>query len=62
MPREVLVGSCNTVISGLVNSLLPWFTRQLAADYQKWAADAAYRAARAARSRPQQIQQDSSNN
>jgi hypothetical protein len=62
MPREVLVGSCNTVISGLVNSLLPWFTRQLAADYQKWAADAAYRAARAVRSRPQQVQQDSSNN
>jgi hypothetical protein len=63
MPREVLVGTCNTVISGLVNSLLPWFTRQLAADYQKWAHDAAYRAARAARSRPKQVQQqDSTNN
>jgi hypothetical protein len=63
MPREVLVGTCNTVISGLVNSLLPWFTRQLAADYQKWAHDAAYRAARAARGRPKQVQkQDSSTN
>jgi hypothetical protein len=60
MPREVLVGTCNTVISGLVNSLLPWFTRQLAADYQKWAQDAAYRAARAARSKPRQ--HNSSNN
>lgn len=57
MPREVLVGTCNTVISGLINSLLPWFTRQLAADYQKWAREPAYRAARAARSRPQQVQQ-----
>jgi hypothetical protein len=63
MPREVLVGTCNTVISGLVNSLLPWFTRQLAADYQEWAHDSAYRAARAARSRPKQVQQqDISNN
>jgi hypothetical protein len=53
MPRAVLVGSCNSVLSGLVHSLLPWFTRQLAADYGKWAADAAYRDARAARSRQQ---------
>lgn len=62
MPREVLVGTCNTVISGLVNSLLPWFTRQLAADYQKWAHDAAYRAARAARSPPKQLYQQELNN
>lgn len=65
MPREVLVGTCNAVISGLISSLLPWFTRQLAADYAKWAQDAAYRAERAARSKPQQAsvsQQDSLNN
>jgi hypothetical protein len=46
MPREVLQNSCNVVITGLVNSLLPWFMRQLAADYSKWAADPAYRAER----------------
>jgi hypothetical protein len=46
MPREVLQNSCNVVITGLVNSLLPWFMRQLAADYAKWAADPAYRAER----------------
>jgi hypothetical protein len=46
MPREVLERSCNVVITGLVNSLLPWFMRQLAADYAKWAADPAYRAER----------------
>lgn len=61
MPREVLVGTCNTVISGLINSLLPWFTRQLASDYQKWAQDPSYRAERAARSKPKQVQQDSVN-
>eukprot|EP00775_Hariotina_reticulata_P004128 gene4128-4374_t len=47
---SVLESSCNSVLTGLVNSLLPWFMRQLAADYQKWAADAGYRAARQARS------------
>eukprot|EP00879_Flechtneria_rotunda_P003255 GHRR01003479.1.p1 GENE.GHRR01003479.1~~GHRR01003479.1.p1 ORF type:complete len:349 (+),score=112.10 GHRR01003479.1:317-1363(+) len=49
MPRQVLESSCNSVLSGLVNSLLPWFMKQLAADYQKWAADAEYRAVRRAR-------------
>jgi hypothetical protein len=50
MPKSVLENSCNSVLTGLVNSLLPWFMRQLAADYQKWAADADYRAARRSRS------------
>ena len=52
MPRNVLESTCNTVMSGMVNTLLPVFLRQLAADYQKWATDAAYRAQRAARSSP----------
>jgi len=34
MPRDVLEGSCNAVLGGLVKSLLPVFMRQLAADYQ----------------------------
>ncbi|KAG2453854.1 hypothetical protein HYH02_002061 [Chlamydomonas schloesseri] len=52
LPREVLVGSCNGVLHGLVGSLLPLFVRMLAADYQRWAADPAYRAERAKRSQP----------
>jgi hypothetical protein len=57
MPREVLERSCNVVISGLVNSLLPWFMRQLAADYQKWAVDEQYRATRRQRTVVKQQQQ-----
>jgi hypothetical protein len=57
MPREVLERSCNVVISGLVNSLLPWFMRQLASDYHKWAADEQYRATRRQRTVAKQQQQ-----
>lgn len=52
LPRDVLVATCNSVLRGLVASLLPLFVRQLAEDYQRWAADPAYRAERAARSKP----------
>lgn len=52
MPRETLERSCSAVLSGLARSLLPVFMRQLAADYARWAAEPAYRAARAARSKP----------
>ncbi|GBF87308.1 hypothetical protein Rsub_00019 [Raphidocelis subcapitata] len=52
MPREAMEGSCNAVLGGLVRSLLPVFMRQLAADYQRWAVDEAYRRERAARGRP----------
>lgn len=57
MPKDVLERSCNVVISGLVNSLLPWFMRQLAADYQKWAADEQYRNTRRQRTVVKQQQQ-----
>lgn len=46
------VGTCNGVMRGLVNSLLPLFVRQLADDYHKWSKDAQYRTVRAARSMP----------
>lgn len=52
LPREVLVGTCNGVLRGLVSSLLPLFMRQLSADYERWAQDPAYRAERAQRSKP----------
>jgi hypothetical protein len=52
MPRASLEASCNAVLRGLVGSLLPLFVNQLASDYQRWAGDAAYRAHRAARSKP----------
>jgi hypothetical protein len=52
MPRDALEATCSAALTGLVKSLLPVFMRQLAADYQRWAGDAAYRAARAARSKP----------
>lgn len=48
----VQVSTCNSVLSGLVNSLLPLFVRQLASDYEKWSNDVQYRAVRAARSMP----------
>lgn len=52
MPRPALEASCNVVMSGLVNSLLPLFLRRLAADYDKWANSEAYRTERALRSKP----------
>lgn len=52
MPRAMMESTCNAVMRGLVSSLLPLFMRQLAADYGKWATDEAYRAERAARSKP----------
>ena len=52
MPRDVLIATCNTVMRGLMNSLLPMFVRQLGEDYQKWATDKVYREQRAARSKP----------
>jgi hypothetical protein len=48
----MMESTCNAVMRGLVSSLLPLFMRQLAADYGKWATDEAYRAERAARSKP----------
>lgn len=47
-----LQSSCNVVMAGLVNTLLPLFMGRLAEDYRKWASDAAYRAHRAASRRP----------
>ncbi|EFJ49438.1 hypothetical protein VOLCADRAFT_89857 [Volvox carteri f. nagariensis] len=35
LPRNVLVGTCNGVLRGLVTSLLPLFVRMLAQDYQR---------------------------
>ena len=52
MPREVLQGSCNVVMRGLVGSLLPLFVRRLAEDYKKWATDPQYRRERATRRIP----------
>ena len=52
LPRPVLEGACNAVMRTLLDSLLPMFVEQLAADYAKWAADPAYRAMRAKRSVP----------
>lgn len=52
MPREVLVATCNAVMSGLVNSLLPLFLRKLGSDYEKWSGDETYRKQRAARIKP----------
>jgi hypothetical protein len=54
MPREVLQGGCNAVMSGLVQSLLPMFVKRLAQDYAKWATDAQYRKERASRRIPLQ--------
>ena len=48
LPRKVLESTCNTVLKGLMKSLLPLFMRRLAADYSKWATDADYRAQRSA--------------
>lgn len=31
--------SCNVVMAGLVNTLLPLFLRKLGDDYQKWAVE-----------------------
>lgn len=56
MPKHVLESSCNVVIAGLVNSLLPWFMRQLAGDYQRWAIDEKYRAERRQRTVAKQQQ------
>jgi len=55
MPRPVLEGTCNAVLSATSSLLLPVFLRRLAADYQKWATDANYRESRAARSRPLEL-------
>jgi hypothetical protein len=52
IPRSIQESTCNAIMHGLVSSLLPLFMRQLAADYGRWATDEAYRAARAARSKP----------
>jgi hypothetical protein len=52
MPRGVMEGTVSAVMRGLVGSLLPLFMRQLASDYGRWATDEAYRAERAARSKP----------
>lgn len=49
LPREsVLEPTVNTVLGTLVNGLLPVFVRKLGADYERWAADPAYRQRRAA--------------
>lgn len=54
-PSQVLQGTCNVVLQGVVGSLLPLFTNKLAADYRQWATDPAYRAQRSERSRPLQV-------
>ena len=46
LPRSVLEGTCNTVITAVFNSLLPAFLQRLAADYEKWSTDPEYRARR----------------
>lgn len=52
MPRQLLEGTCNAVLAGVVNSLLPLFMRRLAADYEKWVDDEGYRRERASRRIP----------
>lgn len=47
MPREVLQNACNLGMNTLMQGLLPIFMTQLAADYEKWATDKAYREERA---------------
>lgn len=48
LPREVLEGTANAVLGGLVSALLPVFVRKLGSDYERWATDPEYRARRAA--------------
>lgn len=48
LPRDVLEGTGNAVLSGLVSALLPVFVRKLGSDYERWASEPAYRARRAA--------------
>ena len=43
LPRSVLEGTCNTVLRGLMKTLLPRFMRRLANDYTKWATESEYR-------------------
>ena len=45
-------GTGNAVMGALMTTMLPVFMRKLSDDYVRWAGDAAYRARRAAASRP----------
>ncbi|KAK9822984.1 hypothetical protein WJX81_000572 [Elliptochloris bilobata] len=42
MPREALQAAGNTVLAGVMRTLLPLFLRRLADDYEKWASDNGY--------------------
>jgi hypothetical protein len=46
IPRPVLEGTVNAILRGLIRTMLPFFLHRLAADYQRWATDAEYRAFR----------------
>jgi hypothetical protein len=48
LPRSLLEHVVNTLLRGLMRSLLPLFVKRLAEDYQRWAASPEYRARRAA--------------
>ena len=47
LPRGALEAGCNAALRALTSRLLPVFIRRLAADYERWAADPAYRRQRA---------------
>jgi hypothetical protein len=46
VPRRALAAAGDALLAGLTSLLLPAFLGKLAADYSRWAADSAYRAAR----------------
>jgi hypothetical protein len=52
LPRGALEAGCNVALRALTARLLPVFVRRLAADYERWAADPAYRRQRAAAAAP----------
>ena len=46
LPKRALEASCNAVLRPVVRTLLKTFVRRLGQDYEKWASDPEYRAAR----------------
>lgn len=43
IPRSLLVATCNGVVRTVMNTMLTIFVTKLVKDYQRWAADDAYR-------------------
>jgi len=58
LPRDVLEGTCNGVLRGLIRSLLPLFMKKLGQDYELWSSDPTYRSRRAALSLSKPLNSD----